>query len=66
MHWPVAFKPGDDMFPSDGNGKLITADIDYVDVSVIETKILFVLLTLPRLIEQWKISSELARPRRLE
>lgn len=37
MHWPVAFKPGDDMFSSDENGKLVTADIDYyVDVSVIE------------------------------
>lgn len=36
MHWPVAFKPGDDMFPSDENGKLVTADIDYVDVSIIE------------------------------
>lgn len=34
MHWPVAFRPGDDMFPSDENGKLITANIDYVDVSV--------------------------------
>ncbi|KAJ5740069.1 hypothetical protein N7533_012853 [Penicillium manginii] len=31
MHWPVAFKRGDDMFPSDGNGNLITDDIDYLD-----------------------------------
>lgn len=33
MHWPVAFKRGDDMFPSDKNGNLITDDIDYLDVS---------------------------------
>ncbi|RJE26703.1 aldehyde reductase AKR1 [Aspergillus sclerotialis] len=31
MHWPVAFQRGDDPFPSDKDGKLITADIDYVD-----------------------------------
>jgi alcohol dehydrogenase (NADP+) len=31
MHWPVAFKPGDDMFPQDKDGKTITADISYVD-----------------------------------
>ncbi|CAI7678451.1 unnamed protein product [Penicillium pancosmium] len=31
MHWPVAFKRGDDMFPSDENGNLITDDIDYLD-----------------------------------
>ncbi|KAJ5611122.1 hypothetical protein N7510_007841 [Penicillium lagena] len=31
MHWPVAFKRGDDMFPSDADGNLITAEIDYVD-----------------------------------
>ncbi|KAF9238297.1 hypothetical protein DTO013E5_5672 [Penicillium roqueforti] len=31
MHWPCAFKRGDDPFPSDKDGKLITADIDYVD-----------------------------------
>ncbi|KAJ5595143.1 uncharacterized protein N7459_001351 [Penicillium hispanicum] len=31
MHWPVAFKRGDDPFPSDENGNLITDDIDYVD-----------------------------------
>lgn len=33
MHWPVAFKRGDDMFPSDENGRLLTEDIDYLDVS---------------------------------
>ncbi|KAJ9479281.1 hypothetical protein VN97_g13171 [Penicillium thymicola] len=31
MHWPVAFKRGDDPFPSDKDGNLITDDIDYVD-----------------------------------
>jgi len=30
MHWPVAFKRGEDMFPSDKDGNLITDDIDYV------------------------------------
>lgn len=33
MHWPVAFKRGDDMFPQDSNGNMITDNIDYVDVS---------------------------------
>jgi alcohol dehydrogenase (NADP+) len=33
MHWPAAFKRGDDMFPSDKAGNIITADIDYLDVS---------------------------------
>jgi len=33
MHWPAAFKPGDDPFPSDKNGKLVPSDIDYLDVS---------------------------------
>ncbi|CRL30209.1 Aldo/keto reductase [Penicillium camemberti] len=31
IHWPVAFKRGDDPFPSDKDGKLITEDIDYLD-----------------------------------
>jgi alcohol dehydrogenase (NADP+) len=31
MHWPVAFKRGDDMFPTDKDGNMITDDIDYVD-----------------------------------
>ncbi|OQE22721.1 hypothetical protein PENFLA_c012G01824 [Penicillium flavigenum] len=31
MHWPVAFKRGDDPFPSDKDGNLITEDIDYLD-----------------------------------
>jgi diketogulonate reductase-like aldo/keto reductase len=33
MHWPVAFKRGDDMFPTDKDGNMITDNIDYVDVS---------------------------------
>lgn len=32
MHWPVAFRRGDEMFPKD---KDITDDIDYLDVSCI-------------------------------
>lgn len=32
MHWPVAFKRGDDPFPKDRDGKLITENIDYIDV----------------------------------
>ena len=31
MHWPVAWKRGDEKFPRDSNGKLITEDIDYLD-----------------------------------
>ena len=31
MHWPGAFKTGDDMFPRDSNGKVIPEDIDYVE-----------------------------------
>ncbi|CAG8053617.1 unnamed protein product [Penicillium salamii] len=30
MHWPVAFKCGDDPFPSNKDGKLITDNIDYL------------------------------------
>ena len=33
MHWPVAFKRGDEMFPKDKDGKVIRDDIDYLDVS---------------------------------
>lgn len=36
MHWPVAFKRGDDPFPSDKDGNLITENIDYLDVRPIE------------------------------
>ncbi|KAL8706323.1 MAG: hypothetical protein Q9225_007968 [Loekoesia sp. 1 TL-2023] len=31
MHWPNAFARGENMFPTDSNGKTITSDIDYVD-----------------------------------
>jgi diketogulonate reductase-like aldo/keto reductase len=34
MHWPVAFQRGDEPFPTDKDEKLITADIDYIDVCV--------------------------------
>jgi alcohol dehydrogenase (NADP+) len=36
MHWPVAFKRGDEMFPKQ-NGKPATENIDYVDVWVSTT-----------------------------
>lgn len=32
IHWPVAFKHGDDLFASDETDQLITEDIDYIDV----------------------------------
>jgi diketogulonate reductase-like aldo/keto reductase len=31
MHWPSAFARGAELFPKDENGKMKTADIDYVD-----------------------------------
>ncbi|EGE00434.1 aldehyde reductase [Trichophyton tonsurans CBS 112818] len=31
MHWPVAFAPGDEVFPKDSSGKMKVVDIDYVD-----------------------------------
>jgi alcohol dehydrogenase (NADP+) len=31
MHWPSPFGRGDEMFPKDSNGKVITGDSDYVD-----------------------------------
>ncbi|KAL8929950.1 MAG: hypothetical protein Q9208_001094 [Pyrenodesmia sp. 3 TL-2023] len=31
MHWPVAFARGDNPFPKDSNGKIISGDTDYVD-----------------------------------
>lgn len=55
MHWPVAFKRGDDMFPSDKDGNLITDDIDYVDVSVVFHHINSnTILTRSRPTKQWK------------
>lgn len=34
MHWPVAFQSGDDLFPTDQEGNVITADLDYIHVCV--------------------------------
>lgn len=31
MHWPSAFARGDTLMPKGNDGKMITADIDYVD-----------------------------------
>ncbi|XP_038211970.1 aldo-keto reductase family 1 member B1-like [Zerene cesonia] len=31
IHWPMAYKEGDDPFPSDANGKVIYSDVDYTD-----------------------------------
>ncbi|KAI9674809.1 MAG: hypothetical protein M1817_001713 [Caeruleum heppii] len=31
MHWPSAFERGDTMMPKGGDGKMKTADIDYID-----------------------------------
>jgi diketogulonate reductase-like aldo/keto reductase len=31
MHWPCAFKPGEDLFPKDKDGKNETANISYID-----------------------------------
>jgi diketogulonate reductase-like aldo/keto reductase len=31
MHWPIAFKSGDDPFPTDTNGNIIIEDIDFCD-----------------------------------
>jgi diketogulonate reductase-like aldo/keto reductase len=31
MHWPVAFKPGDELFPKNKDGKNEIADISYLD-----------------------------------
>ncbi|KAF2902772.1 hypothetical protein ILUMI_03417 [Ignelater luminosus] len=31
VHWPFAFKEGDDLVPIDSNGNIIFSDIDYVD-----------------------------------
>ena len=30
VHWPFAYKPGDDLFPQE-NGKTVTVDTDYLD-----------------------------------
>lgn len=31
MHWPSAFKSGDNMFPKDKDGKVETSSVSYVD-----------------------------------
>ncbi|VVD03936.1 aldo-keto reductase family 1 member B1-like [Leptidea sinapis] len=31
IHWPQAYKEGDDLFPVDANGKAIPSDVDFVD-----------------------------------
>ncbi|XP_049869183.1 aldo-keto reductase family 1 member B1-like [Pectinophora gossypiella] len=31
IHWPMAYKEGDDPFPADSNGKVIYSDVDYID-----------------------------------
>ncbi|XP_033753028.1 aldo-keto reductase family 1 member A1-like [Pecten maximus] len=31
MHWPFAFKDGDDLFPRDSDGNFVFADHDYID-----------------------------------
>lgn len=32
IHWPVAWKRGDDPYPKDSNGNFILEDIDWLDV----------------------------------
>lgn len=31
VHWPFAWKEGDDLLPVDENGKAIPSDVDYLD-----------------------------------
>ncbi|KAI5651777.1 aldo/keto reductase family domain-containing protein [Phthorimaea operculella] len=31
IHWPMAYKEGEDPFPADASGKVIYSDVDYVD-----------------------------------
>lgn len=33
MHWPVAWKRGDELFPKTEDGKAAVIDVDYLDVS---------------------------------
>ena len=36
MHWPAAFEPGPTFLPKDSNGKIKRADIDYVNVGILD------------------------------
>jgi len=54
MHWPVAFKRGDEPFPSDKDGNLITDNIDYLDVSLPISDPSQPLLTKTRHTKPWK------------
>lgn len=31
IHWPMAYKEGDALFPQDANGKVLYSDVDYLD-----------------------------------
>lgn len=31
MHWPFAWKEGDDLWPMDNNGEMIFSDVDYIE-----------------------------------
>lgn len=31
MHYPTAFRPGDELMPKDASGRLVGDDVDYVD-----------------------------------
>ncbi|NXT78817.1 ALDR reductase, partial [Zapornia atra] len=31
MHWPMGFKVGEELFPTDGNGMIIPSDTDFLD-----------------------------------
>lgn len=31
VHWPFAYKEGEDLIPTDENGKIIGSDVDYLD-----------------------------------
>lgn len=62
MHWPVAFKRGDDMFPQDKDGNMITDDIDYVDVSNFRPNLKRV-TDQERPTKRWRPYSKLAKSR---
>jgi len=31
IHWPFAYKEGDELFPKDSSGKVLYSDVDYVE-----------------------------------